>query len=78
MFELLLDRKRKLPGVISDYQEENIFNVDENDFFYRLPNKCMILKNEKNIGSNKTKEIITILFFCCVKGEKFKPLIIYR
>ena len=71
------DWKRKLPDIVSEYAEEDVFNADETGFYYRqLPTRSLIEKGGSCKGGRKSKERITVLFCCSARGEKLKPLVI--
>jgi hypothetical protein len=60
-FQAAEDWKHKLPSLISEYAEEDIFNADESGAFDRqLPTRTFIEKGETCKGGKEWKERITV------------------
>ena len=67
----------KLPKIIEDYEENDIFNADESGVFFKaLPNKNIALKNEPCTGGKQSKERITILPFANMNGSEKETMIV--
>ena len=53
----------------------DVFNADETALFFRtLPNRSLVEKSKKLIGSKLFKERITVLLATSVTGEKLESL----
>ena len=66
-----------LPGLVSDYHPDNIFNADETALFYKaMPTKSYQYKNKKNDDIKICKERVSLLLCCSLTGEKLKPVFI--
>ncbi|GBO43455.1 Tigger transposable element-derived protein 4 [Araneus ventricosus] len=73
------DWQESLPLFLAEYDEKNIFNMDENGTLFRaFPNKSMIQKSEEGRGGKIPKERLTISFCVSAAGDKEKPLVIWR
>ena len=69
--------KEKLPEVIQDYKNVDIFNCDETGIQYRaLPRKSLTKKGKVMKGAKKNKVKLTAFFCCSAAGEKLPPLLI--
>ena len=65
------DFKSRLPGIMSGFHPDDIFNCDETGLFFRaLPDRTQNVK-----GGKQSKERFTVLL-CSATGEKLKPLVI--
>ncbi|GBM16268.1 Tigger transposable element-derived protein 6 [Araneus ventricosus] len=71
--------QESLPLFLAEYDEKNIFNMDENGTLFRaFPNKSMIQKSEEGRGGKIPKERLNISFCVNEAGDKEKPLVIWR
>ncbi|KAL4104528.1 hypothetical protein QTP88_019823 [Uroleucon formosanum] len=69
--------KAKIPEIIANYAECDIFNADEMGLFFRvLPDKTMAFKNEIFTGGKISKERLTVLLCSNMLGEFERPLVI--
>ncbi|XP_025208664.1 tigger transposable element-derived protein 6-like [Melanaphis sacchari] len=69
--------KAKIPEIIANYAECDIFNADETGLFYRvLPDKTMAFKNEICTGGKISKERLTVLLCSNMLGEFERPVVI--
>jgi hypothetical protein len=69
--------KSKLPEIVKDFDLKDIFNIDETGLFYRtLPDKTLAKRGEECKGGKMSKNRITVMLCCSVRGEKLKPLVI--
>ena len=58
-----------LPSLLDEYDEENIFNVDETALFYKaLPNGTYTYASEKPEGRKEQKERLTVVLLCNMAG----------
>lgn len=74
---VIADWKERLVTLCDGFVEEDIFNMDESGFFYRsLPSKSFVTNSDTCNGGKMSKERLTVLFCCSMKGEKTRPLII--
>lgn len=71
-------RKNVLPGLIAQFDKNDIFNADETGLFFKcLPNKTLAFKSEKCFGGKCSKERITVMIGSNMTGsEKLKLLVI--
>ena len=62
--------------VISEFDPENVYNMDEAGLFYQmLPNFSYCLSSEKEVhGTKQKKERVTIIFCCNITGSHKLPL----
>jgi hypothetical protein len=71
--------KAKIPEIIANYAECDIFNADETGLFYIvLPDKTMAFKNEICTGGKISKERLTVLLCSNMLGEFERPLVISK
>ena len=71
------DWKAKLPEIIADYDEKDIFNMDEGGIFYRaLPSMTLKVKGDNCKGRKKSKDRITAAFCSNLEGDFEKTFII--
>lgn len=70
--------KEVLPGIIRDYQSQNIYNCDETGLFYNLlPSKTLAEKGDSCHGGKKSKIRVTVLLTTNADGsDKLPPLVI--
>ena len=77
--ELSLDNRQKtrLPILLKDFEEEQIFNANETGLFYKcLPDSTHVLKNETCAGGKLLKERLSVLVAASMSGEKLPLLVI--
>jgi hypothetical protein len=73
---LLEWQQQVLKPLISQYSENDIFNMDETGLFWKLlPNKTMSLKGERCTGGKRSKERITLLVGANMSGTEKLPLL---
>ena len=66
-----------LPTILSKYDLNQIYNVDEFGLFYRAqPNKSLHLKNEDCVGGKHSKLRLTGLTAANAVGEKLPLFVI--
>eukprot|EP00795_Rhopilema_esculentum_P004067 gene4067-biopygen11876 len=69
--------KERLGSIISGYEMQDIWNLDETGLIYRaLPDKCLFAKSKKCKGGKKSKERLTVALMTSATGEKKKPIVI--
>ncbi len=70
--------KERLPILIDNYSENDIFNCDETGLFFKaLPDKCFVLKKDECKGGKRAKDRYTVLLCVNWSGrEKLKPMVI--
>jgi hypothetical protein len=67
----------RLPEIISEFKQEDIFNCDESSFFYRaLPDKTLTLKGQDCKGGKVSKERLTTLFCCNATGTEKETVVV--
>jgi hypothetical protein len=78
--EVVKEWEDKLLEIIKDYEESDIFNLDELGLFFLLiPSKTYTVKGNKCRNGKKSKERITILLGANMNGsEKLKPFVIWK
>jgi hypothetical protein len=75
--EIIQKWESKLTGLLSGYKPENVYNLDETAFFYRLlPNQTYAFGNESRFGTKKLKERITLLLITNANGSDRKLIMI--
>ncbi len=53
----------ELPLLLEEYDEDDIFNLDESGLFYKLiPNKTLAFKGENCHNGKQSKERLSVLF----------------
>ena len=58
-----------LPGILSDYELEDIWNLDETGLFYRtLPTRSLVTKSRK--GGKLAKDRVTLNFIVNASGSE--------
>jgi hypothetical protein len=69
---------KNLPDVLAGYSSSDIFNADEKGLFFKcLPDKTLMLKDEKCSGEKYDKKRITIMLGANMSGtEKLKLFVI--
>ena len=71
------DWKDRFPGIIKDYEPEEIYNMDETGLFFRaLPDKTLTVKGADCDGGKKSKERLTVALCVNAVGEVETPLVI--
>jgi hypothetical protein len=71
--------KEKFCEMISGFEENNIFNVDESGLLFRaMPSKTLAIKGDKFKSGRNSKERLTILLAASVTGEKPPPFVIRK
>ncbi|XP_019624404.1 PREDICTED: tigger transposable element-derived protein 6-like [Branchiostoma belcheri] len=67
-----------LPGILQEYDEDDIYNCDETGLLYRaLPSGTLAQKTETVSGSKKAMDRISVMFCCNMTGtDKLTPLVI--
>ena len=69
--------KERLGSIISGYEMQDIWNLDETGLIYRaLPDKSLFAKSKKCKGGKKSKEHLTVALMTSATGEKKKPIVI--
>eukprot|EP00794_Sanderia_malayensis_P014665 gene14665-16191_t len=69
--------KERLGSIISGYEMQDIWNLDETGLIYRaLPDKSLFAKSKKCKGGKKSKERLTVALMTSATGEKKKPIVI--
>lgn len=70
--------KRRLPSILNQYKDEDVFNVDETGLFYKaMPDRSLVCPRESCKGGKKSKERYTVMLCSNSTGtEKLKPLVI--
>ncbi|CAC5404538.1 Tigger transposable element-derived protein 6 [Mytilus coruscus] len=69
--------KSELPEIVNDYDPRDTFNADETGLFFRaLPDKTLADRGKDCKGGKKSKQRLTVMLCCSVRGEKLKPLVI--
>ena len=69
--------KEWLGSIISGYEMQNIWNLDETGLIYRaLPDKSLFAKSKKYIGGKKSKERLNVALMTSATGEQKKPIVI--
>ena len=69
--------KERLGSIISGYEMQDIWNLDETGLIYRaLPDRSLFAKSKKCKGSKKSKERLTVALMTSATGEKKKPIVI--
>lgn len=64
-----------LPQLLTDYEANDVFNIDETALFYQcLPDKTYTYKNEKCYGGKNSKVRLTILVGSNMSGTEKLPL----
>ena len=67
----------RISTLIDGYAQRDIFNCDETGLFFReLPTKTLTEKAKACFGGKHSKERLTLLLCCNMKGEMEKPLVI--
>ncbi|KFD69715.1 hypothetical protein M514_13301 [Trichuris suis] len=75
--EVLEDFIAKFRYFASGFKEEDIFNADECDLFFKaMPDRSLVLKGDKCKSGKLSKERFTVLLCASATGEKLKPLVI--
>ena len=76
--EIVKDWKKKLTLITKNYDNEDIYNLDELGLFYDLlPSKSYILKGDVIKGVKTTKKRLTVLLVTNMSGtDKLPPLVI--
>ena len=68
--------KEKLPSLLSDYEEHDIFNLDETALFFKMmPNNTLTIKKDPCIGGKGSKERLTLLLGANMDGSEKLPLL---
>ena len=68
-----------LKVTLERYPLEDVFNCDETGLFWKgLPNRTLVVQEDKSKGGKLAKERVTVLLCCSASGEKLKPLVIGR
>jgi len=68
-----------LKATLEGYALEDVFNWDETGLFWKgLPNRTLVVQEDKSKGGKLAKECVTVLLCCSASGEKLKPLLIGR
>lgn len=63
--------------VLSEYDENDIFNMDESGLFWRLlPDRTLAFRAEKCHGGKLSKERVTIAMCCNMTGTEKCPLLV--
>ena len=66
------DFKSRLPGIMSGFHPDDVFNCDETGLFFRaLPDKTLAQRTQNVKGGKQSKERLTVLLCCSATGEKF-------
>ncbi|XP_072574493.1 ARL14 effector protein isoform X3 [Paramormyrops kingsleyae] len=66
----------KLPWLLDQYDERNIFNADETGLFFKLlPDRTMMFKGDSCHGGKRSKERLTLLFAANMDGSEKLPLL---
>ena len=67
-----------LPNIMKDYENKNIYNLDETALFYHLTqNQSVVLGSEKSFhGVKSSKTRVTLLVGCSMVGEKLPLTVI--
>lgn len=76
--ETASDWKNQISTLTSGYNPSDIYNADEFGLFFKImPDKSLVLKNEKCHGGKLSKERLTVLVCTNSSGtDKKKPLVI--
>ena len=69
--------KNRIPILLKEFKEEQIFNADETGLFYKcLPDRTHVFKNETCAGGKMSKERLSVLVAASMAGEKLPLLVI--
>ncbi|VDI72849.1 Hypothetical predicted protein [Mytilus galloprovincialis] len=69
--------KSKLAEIVKAYDPRDTFNADETGLFFRaLPDKTLAERGKECKGGKMSKQRLTVMLCCSVRGEKLKPLVI--
>ena len=70
-------KSEKLPGLLSEYDPENIHNADETGLYYRAtPNGSLCYASETLSGLKKAKERLSLLLCANMSGSDKKKLFV--
>lgn len=68
--------KEGLPALLSEYEEKDVFNLDETALFFKMmPNKTLAVKTDSCFGGKASKERLTILLGANMDGSEKLPLL---
>ena len=71
--------KECLPEMISGYDEDDIWNMDETGLFWKaLPERGFSERGKECNGGKKSQQRITVAFFVTASGMKEKPVVIWK
>ena len=64
--------KERLPEIVQGYEKQDVWNMDETDIFWcALPNRGFGQKSKSCKGEKKSKQHITVAFFCsCIRPQR--------
>ena len=66
-----------LPTILGQYTDENLFNMDETAFYYKmLPYRTYAFNTEDVAGGKKYKHRLTLMLCCSANGMKRKAVVI--
>ena len=69
----------RLPKIIKDYKESDVFNCDETGlFFLQSSNRSLNMPGDDAHGVKQDKKRLTLLLTASWMGEKEKPLMIWK
>ena len=69
----------RLPEIIKDYKESDVFNCDETGlFFLQSSNRSLNMPGDDAHGVKQDKKRLTLLLTASWMGEKEKPLMIWK
>ena len=69
----------RLPDIIKDYKESDVFNCDETGlFFLQSSNRSLTMPGGDAHGVKQDKKRLTLLLTASWMGEKEKPLMIWK
>jgi hypothetical protein len=69
--------KSQFVNKLKEYDNKNIFNCDETGLFYRQSQlKTLTMSSNDKACGKLSRERITVLFCCSMKGEKSRPVLI--
>lgn len=69
--------RTKLPGVLSAYQPQDIYNADETPLYYlALPDRTLVGRKEQPFGSKVSRNRLTVLLAGNAAGGKLPPLVV--
>lgn len=70
-------RKHRLSALLQQYEDRDIYNLDEAAFFYKiLPKRTYTTPGGTSSGCKQSKERVTVLFGANATGEDKLPLLI--